>query len=85
MSKVGKPELEAEILKAIEEAKKPVTVMWLVEKVNASYPTVRVQLLDMVLKGKLQKIETTANDLFLLPQTNPAFLGQNKQGETDGE
>ena len=64
IAKVGNKQIESDVIVAIKEAKKPVTVRYIRLKLGVSWITARAILYRMANEGKIKCQETTQTPFF---------------------
>jgi len=68
---VGRPEIEAEVLKIVKEAGRAVSVDYVAYHLGVSWGTARALLLGLAAKGKLKMIDTTKGPVFASREWTP--------------
>jgi predicted transcriptional regulator len=78
MARVGLFETENKVKKAMQDVKIPCTVSYIEKTVGMNYRTAYKMLNEMIKRGSVKILKTTANDLYVLSDWKPDFLNAGK-------
>jgi len=78
MARVGMYETELKVTKTMKEVGIPCTVSYLEKTVGMNYRTAYKMLKEMIKRGSVKVLKTTASDFYVLSDWTPVLCGSGK-------